>query len=64
MKIPKNLLAAMALTLGAAVVLSSCDPNNDDLTIKTEQKGGKNVNNGENSGENQEPAPCPACGMG
>ena len=60
MKISKSLLAAMALTIGASLFLTSCDPeDDDDLTTKTEEECHKNNEKG-----NPDAEPCPACGMG
>jgi len=59
MKISKNLLAAIALTLGTSVALTSCTKD-EVITVTTDEKGNETVT----EGEIISPDACPACGMG
>jgi hypothetical protein len=59
MKISKNLLAAIALTLGTSVSLTSC-VKDEVITVTTDEKGNETVIEGEQNPTDN----CPACGMG
>jgi len=59
MKISKNLLAVIALTLGTSAVLTSCQKD-EVITVTTDEKGNETVTEGEQNPYDD----CPACGMG
>ncbi len=70
MKIPTRLLAAMALTLGASVSLTSCKKD-EVLVIQTDAQGNKIEREGALNYKgvlsewfNNAPDNCPNCGMG